>query len=256
MQTLSYENYDRLLHEFVDNDGLVNYAGLLAGRAPLDAFVADLGRLDPAAFDTWDSGDRLAFWINAYNAITLVRILDHYPIDRGGIVSAVLYPANSIRQIKGVWTELTTPVLGRDLTLDQIEHEILRKQFDEPRIHAAIVCAAKSCPPLRAGAFRAESIDAQLADQGRRFLGAPHRFRIDREKNVVHLSPILKWFAEDFVKAYAVRGRIGAHNENDSAALHFARENVDEADAAYIDTAAYRVQYLDYDWSLNEQTTR
>jgi hypothetical protein len=251
--SISVDAYDRLLHDYVDDSGLVNYAALKDNPAGLDAFVADMGRLDPARFAEWDRDTRLAFWINAYNAITLQRILDHYPIDRGGLIKAVLYPVNSIRQIDGVWTELTSPVLGQPMTLDHIEHEILRKEFDEPRIHAAIVCAAKGCPPLRAEAFRAENINAELDDQCRKFLGAAHRFRVDRDKNVVHLSPILKWFAEDFVAKYSGLGPIGGHDANDSAALQFARQYVDAADADYIANAAYRVQYLDYDWSLNEQ---
>jgi hypothetical protein len=251
--SISVDAYDRLLHEFVDRAGLVNYAALKNTREDLDAFIADMGRLDPAVFAQWDRDARLAFWINAYNAITLQRILDHYPIDRGGLIKAVLYPANSIRQIDGVWTEIATPILGQAMTLDHIEHEILRKEFGEPRIHAAIVCAARSCPPLRAEAFRAEDIDAQLDDQCRKFLGSAHRFRVDRDKNVVHVSPILKWFAEDFVAKYGELGPIGGHSANDSAALQFARQYVDASDGDYIASAAYSVQYLDYDWSLNEQ---
>ena len=253
IQSLAYQGYDRLLGQYVDGSGMVDYASLSESRDRLDAFVDDLGRLDPATFETWGESEQLAFWINAYNAITLVRILDHYPIDRGGIVSAVLYPANSIRQIDGVWTKLTTRVLGEDMTLDHIEHEIIRKEFNEPRIHAAIVCAAKSCPPLRTEAFRADRLDAQLDDQSRRFLGVPGRFGIDREKNVVYLSPILDWFAEDFVRKYGHLGRIGDHGERDSAVLQFARQYVSDSDAAYIDSETYQVEYLKYDWSLNEQ---
>ncbi len=250
--SFSCEAYDRLLREHVDAAGLVDYRGLQSDRAVLDAFVASLGGVDPAAFEQWDRADRLAFWINAYNAITLVRILDELPAD-GAASDDSAGPLKSIRQIHGVWTTLTTRVLGRDMTLDQIEHEVLRKEFNEPRIHAAIVCAAKGCPPLRPESLRADTLDNQLDDQVARFLGASHRFRIDREKNVVYLSPILKWFAEDFVAKYGHLGPIRGHNANDSAALHFAKRCVSAGDAAYIDSAEYRVVYLNYDWSLNEQ---
>ncbi len=253
IMSISTENYDVLLHKYVDDSGLVRYAALKEHRADLDAFIADMDRLDSAAAAGWNRAAQLAFWINAYNAITLQRILDHYPIDRGGLLNAALYPASSIRQINGVWTKLTTVVLGQSMTLDHIEHEILRKQFGDPRIHAAIVCAARGCPPLRAEAFRAEIIDAQLDDQCARFLGPPHRFQIDRARNVVYLSPILKWFAEDFVAAYGARGPVGGHDANDSAALHFARQHINPADADFIANATYRVRYLEYDWSLNEQ---
>lgn len=251
--SISYDIYDGLLKEHVDQDGLVDYHALLKDRAPLDAFIRDLGRLDPAEFDQWDRASRLAFWINAYNAITLVRILDQYPIERGGILSAVRFPANSIRQIDGVWTEIETPVLGLPMTLDHIEHDILRVEFDEPRIHMAIVCAAKSCPPLRAEAYTADRVDAQLEDQSRRFFSSQGRFHIDREKKVVYLSPILSWFADDFVKKYDAQGSVGGHGEEESAALQFALRYVEEDDAAFLRSASYQVSFLEYDWSLNER---
>lgn len=247
------ETYERLLHDHVDASGLVDYSALNANRAGLDAFVVALGSVDPEVFQSWDRDAQLAFWINAYNAITLQRILDHFPITRSADPRAAAHPANSIRQIDGVWTKLTTRVIGREMTLDQIEHEVLRKEFDDPRIHAAIVCAADGCPPLRAEAFRAADVQRQLEDQGRRILGAMHRFRIDRERSVVYLSPILTWFSEDFVNRCGALGRIGNLNAKDSAALHFASQFVAPEDAEYILTASYRVVYLSYDWSLNEQ---
>ncbi len=252
-QNYSIANLDALLHEYVDGEGRVDYRRLKDHRAPLDRFVNSLAGLEVSAITAWPEAARIAFWINAYNAIALQRILDHYPIKRGGIVSGLRFPENSIRQIDGVWDKITTHVAGRDMTLDHIEHEILRKEFREPRVHAALVCAAKGCPPLRAEVFTEEKLSAQLDDQSRRFLGAPHRFQIDREKKIVRLSPILKWYGGDFTSVYNAAGAIQGHSADENAVLEFARRYVGPEDAKFLFENTYRVEFLDYNWSLNEQ---
>jgi hypothetical protein len=244
---------DTILRTYVDDNGLVNYRDLKDSRGPLDTYIASLGAVDPEAFRALPEPERKAFLINAYNAITLQRILDHYPIQRGGVVTGLRFPENSIRQIEGVWDRLTTPVLRAAMTLDHIEHEILRKEFHDPRLHAALVCAAIGCPPLRAEAYTAAGLDEQLDDQSRRFLGATHRFRIDRENNIVFLSPVLKWYGADFVSAYNRSGAITGNPPEISAVLDYASGYVGSDNAKYIRTGKYRVEFLDYDWSLNEQ---
>lgn len=251
--TLNTSPYDAILREFVDADGMVDYKRLQQNRGPLDAFIALLGEVDPAIYAAWPEGDRMAFLFNAYNAITLQRIIDHYPIKRGGMVSALRFPENSIRQIDGVWNRLTTRVLGRNMTLDHIEHEILRRDFQEPRLHAALVCAAVGCPPLRAEAYTGTRLNEQLDDQSRRFLAAPHRFRINRERNTVLLSPILKWYGGDFTGIYNVPAIISGQPRDIAAVLEYASRHVAHEDAEFIRAGGYRVEFLDYDWSLNER---
>ena len=244
---------DAILRRYVNDSGLVDYRDLQQDRASLDAFVAALGPLAPETYRSWSDTDRMAFLINAYNAITLQRIIDHYPIKRGGVVSGFRFPESSIRQIDGVWDRLTTPVLGKAMTLDHIEHEILRKEFREPRLHAALVCAAMGCPPLRPEAYTGDRLNEQLDDQSRRFLGVPHRFQIDRERKTVLLSPILKWYGGDFTGAYNSEGTIPGQGSEVAAVLDYASRYVTQEDAAYIRAGGYRVDFLEYDWSLNEQ---
>ncbi|MDP7638654.1 MAG: DUF547 domain-containing protein, partial [Candidatus Hydrogenedentes bacterium] len=196
---------------------------------------------------------QLAFWFNAYNAITVKYILDHHPIKKGGIVFGTLYPANSIRQIKGVWDSLKTPVAGRELTLDEIEHEVLRAQFSEPRLHVALVCAARSCPPLRNEPYTADMLDEQLDDQARKFLKSQHGLQIDREHRQIRVSTIFDWYGGDFTKTFGSPESLSDHNEAETAVLHFVARYGGEAAAAYIDEAEYSLRYLDYDWTLNEQ---
>ena len=198
-EVFGYTKYDALLRAHVDSEGYVDYPGLLAKRADLDRFVASMGAVTDAEYTAWPEPEQLAFWINAYNAITLKYILDHYPIQKGSFLSGLRYPANSIRQIDGVWDTLSSKVVGEERTLEDIEHEILRAQFGDARIHVAIVCASIGCPPLRNEAFVADTLEEQLDGQARTFLSDPTKFRIDRTGSTVHISSILQWFGKDFV---------------------------------------------------------
>lgn len=249
----TYEAYDALLRDYVDERGLVDYPSLQAKRSDLDGFIRSMATLSRKAFEAWTEAERLAFWINAYNAITLERIIDHYPIKKGGLIAGLRYPANSIRQIPGVWKKLANTIMGEEITLEGIEHDILRVQFREPRIHAAIVCAALSCPPLRNEAFRAERLEEQLDDQSRKFLAKETRFRIDLEKKRVYLSSILDWFGEDFVGVYNTDGELTKHGKTKGAALEYVSRHVSDEDAQFLLSSGYSVSFLDYDWTLNEQ---
>lgn len=248
----SYDDYAATLGRYVDDVGLVNYRGLQNDSAALRAFAVSLQQLDRAAFEAWDEPARLAFWINAYNALTLVAIIDHYPI-QASIWKSVIFPANSIRQIAGVWDELRFGVMGRHMTLDEIEHDVLRVRFGEPRIHMALVCAAMGCPPLRGEPFSGELLDAQLDDQARRFLVDGRKFLVDRKNGRVELSPIFKWFGGDFVADYVPSQRFPGRGETERAVLNFVSAYLDEEQLDYLVRGTYRLAYLDYDWSLNEQ---
>lgn len=247
----SYENYRAALANTVDSSGMVDYRSLKENRTKLDAFSAQLEVLSPAIYSSWDEKERIAFWINAYNALTLEAIINHYPI-QPSLVRSVLFPKNSIRQIPGVWDEMRFPVMGETITLDKMEHEILRGRFREPRIHVALVCASKGCPPLRNEPFVGERLDEQLADQTRRFLSDSQKFQIDRRAGRVYLSPIFDWFGSDFVLA-AASGQNSSPSEAENAVIDFISKYVKDDDRNYLNRREYKVKYLDYDWSLNEK---
>jgi len=256
VKPFSYEDYGAVLAVFVDTQGLVDYQALKANRQRLDVFAAALGTLTPAVYSNWNEKDQIAFWINAYNALTLEAIIDHYPI-QASLLKSVIFPTNSIRQIPGVWTELQFEVAGKEVTLDHIEHQILRKQFSEPRIHMALVCAGKGCPPLRNEPYTGDRLDEQFIDQTKKFLAQQDKFRIDRLKGRLYLSPIFEWFGGDFVRTYGGKAtpRAGRSTE-EKAVLNFIAAHLEANDHDYLSTANYSVAYLDYDWSLNEQATR
>jgi hypothetical protein len=163
------------------------------------------------------------------------------------------YPKNSIRQISGVWDDLKFTIMGRPMVLDGIEHNVLRTNYHEPRIHMALVCAAMGCPPLRNEPYTSERLSAQFDDQARRFLSNPAKFRIDRDAGRVYLSSIFKWFGDDFIPKYAVEDSYGNHSKKERATLHFVAGYLEKKDADYLASGNYDVKYLDYDWSLNEQ---
>jgi hypothetical protein len=256
VQPFSNEDYHAVLAAFVDTQGLVDYQALRANRQGLDAFATALGTLPPAVYSNWNRKDQIAFWINAYNALTLEAIVDHYPIQASLLKSAV-FPRNSIRQIPGVWTELRFEVVGKQVTLDHIEHQNPREQFNEPRIHMALVCAGKGCPPLRNEPYTGDRLDEQFSDQARKFLAQPDKFRIDRSTGQVYLSPIFDWFGGDFVETYGAGEKPkSGRSVEEKAVLNFIATHLQPKDRDYLATADYRVFYLDYDWSLNEQTPR
>jgi len=176
--------FDRLLREYVAPDGVRYHAWAASetDRKALDDYVARLAAGRPSELPGLDA---LAFWIDAYNALTLQLILDHYPV-------------KSIKDIGSPWKKKLITVEDRELSLDEIENDVLRKQWHDPRIHFALNCASVSCPPLRAGAFTGAGLDAQLEEQARAFLSDSAVNRLDAADGKLHLSKIFQWYREDF----------------------------------------------------------
>ena len=263
--SFSYDDYAATLKAYVDDAGMVSYQKMKNDRTKLDDFLVAAAHLELKMYQSWDDKAKIAFWINAYNAMTLKAIIDHYPI-KAGLLRGLAYPANSIRQISGVWDKIQFTVMGHKLTLNEIEHGILRGQnkdllekygrFYEPRIHMALVCAAMSCPQLRSEPFIGDKLEEQLDDQTRGFLSDPNKFRVDRNGGKVYLSSIFKWFGEDFVKGHKPgAGFTSGGGDAERAVLHFASAYVSTQDAEYLSMGKYKVKYIDYDWSLNELET-
>ncbi len=229
--------FDRLLKRHVSSDGEVDYAAIKQGD-DLDIYLAHLSTVDPAELS---EAEALALWVNAYNAYTIKLIVDNYPV-------------GSIREItplriKGIWLavpKINSPfeyklanVGGTVYSLDEIEHSILRKEFNEPRIHFALVCASYSCPPLRREPYEAGRLDAQLDDQARTFLHDPRKNRIEANGRNIQLSKIFRWFKEDFTKeGKSLQQFLAAYFEGD----------IQEK----LEANAFGLKYMKYDWRLND----
>ena len=184
----------------------------------------------------------------AYNAFTMRAILDNYPLKRGSGIKARFYPANSIRQIPGVWDKITWKAAGENITLGDIENVKLRKDLNEPRIHFAIVCASIGCPNLKDKAYTADKVEAQLELESKKFVRNVDKVKVDHTKEVLYLSKIFDWFTDDF-KAYTGASDYG---DNAGAAAFVARYSSPATSNALLKTE-YDVKWLDYDWSLNAQ---
>ncbi len=247
----SVKEYEDVLKHTVNSDGLVNYKALKIHREKLDAFIKNMEQLTLSAYESWSEKGKIVFWVNAYNAHVLRIIIEHYPI-RSSFLKSVVFPKNSIQQISGVFDKLAFTVMGKKMTLDDIEHKTLRKKFNEPRTHTALVCAALSCPPLRNEPFTGDTLDAQLDDQTKKFLSSAKKFKMDRSSHVVYLSSIFKWFGEDFVKTFKPKSGYGKHSAKEKSVLHFISSYVNKSDGSFLEKGNFEIQYLKYDWTLNE----
>ncbi len=225
----SHELFDQVLKKYV-KDGLVNYSALKAHPEELDRYLDQVAAVPEADFKQWTEKQQLAFLINAYNAFTLRLIIDHYPVKSIKDIGSVL---------SGPWSQPVVRLFGVATTLDYLEHKLLRKNYAEPRIHFALVCAARSCPPLRGEAYQASRLDEQLDDQARKFLATPTRNRVEASERVVHLSPVFKWFAGDFEK-------------KSGSVLEFLKPYWPEPARAELEQGGFKIRYTTYDWSLND----
>lgn len=224
--------WSSLLRKYVQ-DELVDYESWKRQGGPaLNNYLATLSSVCRADERAASREERLAFWINAYNAFTVKLILDHYPVK--SIRSIGLLPQAAFKK-----KFIPMPFLGKgNLSLEDIENDILRKELGEPRIHFAIVCASKSCPKLRAQAYRAHAVNLQLEQAARDFIQDSSKNRYDAAKRTFYASSIFKWFREDFEHAKgSLAAFIGLYAQPEvAAALKQGNVNID---------------FLDYDWSLN-----
>jgi uncharacterized membrane protein YdjX (TVP38/TMEM64 family) len=227
---VNHAPFDALLRAHVTADGLVEYDAF--ARAP--SFARYLGALAEANPAAWSRADQLAYWINVYNAYTI-----HLINSRGERRSIRNINKRFGISLKSPWAEPVVRAAGRTLSLDDVEHRIIRPTYGDARIHVALVCAARGCPPLRTEAYNGARLDAQLDDQARRFLGTPEKNRIDVVNGVVYGSPIFTWYRGDFGGTLAGVGAFWARYVNDDAA----RTMLTRGEFRWVDTP--------YDWSLN-----
>lgn len=220
--------WQALLEKHVDERGLVAYAAWqadAADRAALDAFIAAYARADgPEA----TGPERIAALINAYNAMTIRWILQHYPTE-------------SIRELDESWKGARWTVGGRVVSLDDIEHKYLRPDFGW-RVHATVVCAARSCPPLLRTAYTAANLRETTDRAFTLWLGREDLNQFDPAARVARLSAIFKWYGVDFTG----EGELAAVLERFAPPAH----------RAFLSGRGYKVEFMDYHWGLNDQGAR
>jgi len=222
---IDHAEWTRLLRVYVDERGLVDYAAWKASALDREALRAYLARLAAPPERPAQGQEAAATFINAYNALTVSWILDHYPTP-------------SIRSLPDSFGAARHLLGGARVSLDDLEHKTLRPAVGY-RVHAALVCAARSCPPLAREAFTAGSLDTELDAAMARWLARDDLNRYEPAAGRAHLSSIFKWFAEDFEKGGGVAAVLNRHGP--------------EAARATAAQAGFKVEHLDYDWGLNDQ---
>ena len=240
LPSLDVSDYDRLLHTYVTNEGWVDYAGLGRERGALNRFLEELGKASPKDFG--NDTERLAFWINTYNAFTLADALD-----------TVYGKHQSVRQVGGFFDGRRHLVAGEQLTLDEIEKR--GRNLHDPRIHFAIVCASASCPKLQRFAYTGQALNSQLDRAAAEFLADWNRgLRSDGKSNDLYVSPIFKWYAGDFTGSSSGTGSFLARVKatvSGSELLNFIARYAPADVANRIKQNPPTVHYFDYNWSLN-----
>jgi len=221
---VSHQAWDLLLKKHVSQDGSVNYAGFLRDRKELQDYLDRLSANPPE--ERWTRNETMAFWINAYNAFTVKLVLDHYP------VHSIRYIRKGIPFINSVWDMPFIQIGGEKMDLNHIEHGILRRQFREPRIHAAINSGSISCPVLRNEAFNPSRLGWQLDDAMRQFINDRQRNQL--QGSTIRISKIFSWFSTDF----RINGAPLTDYLNRYARIPVPRRT--------------KVEYLPFDWRLNE----
>ncbi|OUS70384.1 DUF547 domain-containing protein [Pseudoalteromonas sp. A601] len=239
-----HQPWQQLLNNNVKNinngvSSQASYAGFKAEQAKLQAYLNTLSQVEKSDFDSWNNTTQLAFLINAYNAWTVEFILSEYP------------NIDSIKELgsffSSPWSKEFIPLLGEVRSLDNIEHTLIRgeNKYNEPRIHFAVNCASIGCPALRAQAYNAPELNKQLEQQTTLFLADKTRNYADGD--TLYLSSIFKWYQDDFEKGFA-----DSHSLASFILLYSDAINLNAEQQQLLKSNAMKIEFLDYDWTLND----
>lgn len=231
----TYRIYNEILKQAVvikGHQSFVDYTKLKSDTSKLDEFTDGIEYIGKDEFDNWSREQQMAFLINAYNAFTIQLILTKYPVDSikayGGLF------------VNSPWEKEFFTLFGKKSTLNHIEHDLLRKLYKEPRLHFVLVCAAKSCPPLRDEAYISGKLEQQFSKAAINFMRDPERNHFNVDRNKIEISKIFKWYKKDFVSSAGSINAYVAPFMTDDVVLQTLIANKET-----------KVNYLDYDWSLN-----
>jgi hypothetical protein len=224
---VSHSSFDELLQKHVDDQGMINYKGLGKERSKLKSYLKIIESNPPQK--SWSKDEKLAYWINAYNAFTLELILNNYPVKSIKDIGATI----KIPFVNTPWDIKFIHIGDEEYDLNNLEHGIIRKEFNEPRIHFALVCAAVSCPKLQNRAYLPEKLDEQLTKAAKEFLSNTMKNEFESADRA-SLSKLFNWYGGDFTKEMNLIEYI---NQYSKIKLNKQAE----------------IDWMDYDWALNEQ---
>jgi hypothetical protein len=228
----NYESFNNVLQSFSNNNGTIDYTSIRSDPFNLDKFTAFINNVSPESHpDLFSESEAKAYWINVYNALAIQTIIDNPNV-------------RSIRDVSwgmGAFWRNKFVVGGKKMTLNHIEHKILRRKYDDPRIHFAINCASNSCPPIGNRIITGIDLDEQLDKKTYNFINDPSNVRIDHINKEIHLSRIFKWYKKDFIQS---------HEDLLLYIFDYLDDFSTKQRANIVNT--YQIVYNKYDWSLNE----
>lgn len=231
----TYKSYNEILKQVVvvkGHQSFVDYTQLKSDTSKLNEFTDGIEYIGENEFDTWSREQQMAFLINAYNAFTIQLILTKYPVDSikayGGLF------------VNSPWEKKFFTLFGKEATLNIIEHDLLRKIYKESRLHFVLVCASRSCPPLKNEAYVADKLEQQFTDATINFLRDSERNHFNAENNKIEISKIFKWYKKDFTSSAGSINNYVAPFMTDDVEIRTLIANKET-----------KIIYLDYDWSLN-----
>ena len=221
----SHSAFTEVLKKHVEGKS-VDYGALKKSPEKLSLYLETLSKVSESEFKDWNDDQEMAYLINLYNAATLKLVIDSYPL-------------KSIRDVGSPWEKKFIKLFGSERSLDYVEHDLLRKNYSDPRIHFGVNCASIGCPPLRDEAFQASQLDKQLDEQARAFLQDTSKNRVDTKNQILYLSSIFDWFKEDFVK-------------KSGSVENFVAPYFEKSGREIIENGKLKIKHTDYDWKLND----
>jgi hypothetical protein len=241
--------YDQILDLNV-RDGFVYYRALRAERGRLDSYVASLGS---PSIESASREEQIAFWLNAYNAIVLKTVVDHYPIVR----RTQEYPALSIRQIPGAFDRTPHRVAGKSLTLDQIEQTVL-PPFHDPRVFLALGRGAVGSGRLRSEAYTGADLERQLGEISKECASRSTCIQIEQARNTMAVSSVFSWRRNEFAEAWGDKAAplYASRSPIERAVISFIAPHMLNAERDFLAKNEFKVEYLPFDWSLNDLSGR
>lgn len=222
-----YEDLSAYLSQNVKN-GRVDYKSIKSDPNGIDNFLEISGNVSKKEFEAWDKKQQLTFLINLYNIETIRLIIDNYPL-------------KSIKDIGKPWDIKVVELFNKKISLNGLENDVIRKDFDEPRIHFALVCAAKGCPELISESYKASTLDGQLENSAKVFLSKTKINRLDSIGKTIYLSPIFDWYGVDFEKK---SGSVKKY-----VLPYLSNNNLTQSEIDVL-----KISYTNYDWSLNDNS--
>ena len=222
---IDYVAWNSILSVYLNADGKFDYSGLMGHEEHMAGLEQMIQQIGSASISQWEEDDQLAFWINAYNILTVKGVLDNYPLD-------------SVLDVTGFFNGIHYRAGGESLTLNDIENERIRAVFNEPRIHFAVNCASDGCPPLRAEAYEGTLLERQLEEQTVLFL--QRTTRIDSNTMEIHVSKLFEWFSGDF-----------EGEQGEGSVRSFLTRYLDAESRPALENAENRLVFEEYDWALN-----